>query len=86
MRNNQFANVCLALIVVLLGMIALRHDATPAYAAEAERFSFEVVPVEEANFIARVNRETQIGWEPVAAPMWEAVFPPQGFVIFRKPK
>ncbi len=86
MRNNRFANVCLALIVILLGVIAFKQEVLPAYAAGNERFSFEVIRVDEGNIAAKVMQETDAGWEPIAAPMWAPVYPAQGVVIFRKPK
>ena len=84
MQHNRFSNVCLVLIVALLVAIALRRDVTPAYAAD--RFSYEVIRVDESSIAAKVAQETDAGWEPVAAPMWAPNFPAQGVVIFRKPK
>jgi len=84
MQHNRFANVCLVVIVVLLGAITFNRDPTPAYAAD--RFSYEVIHVDETNIAAKVTQETTARWEPVAAPMWAHVYPAQGVVIFRKPK
>jgi hypothetical protein len=33
---------------------------------------------------AQVGKETQAGWELVAAPMWQPVNRAQGYLIFRK--
>jgi hypothetical protein len=52
MPHTRFANVCPVLIVVLLGVIALRRDVTPAYAAQ--RFSYEVIRVDEHDIAAKV--------------------------------
>jgi hypothetical protein len=84
MRNNQFANVCLALIVILLGVIAFRIDITPAYAAK--KVAYEVIRVDEGTIVPQFMKETQAGWEPVAATMWiaDARNAAQGFVIFKK--
>jgi len=84
MPNNRFANICLGLIVGLLGVIAFRHETTSAYAAK--KGSYEVIHVDEANIPAQVAKETQAGWEPVAATMWITSVNniAQGVVIFRK--
>ena len=84
MQNNRFANICLVLIVSLLGVIAFRHETTSAYAAK--KVSYEVVRVDEGNIPAQVAKETQAGWEPVAATMWITSVNniAQGVVIFRK--
>jgi hypothetical protein len=84
MPHTRFANVCPVLIVVLLGVIALRRDVTPAYAAQ--RFSYEVIRVDEHDIAAKVAQETDAGCEPVAATMWMPSYPAEGVVIFRKPK
>ena len=83
MRTNLFPNTCLVLIVVLLGIIAFRHETTSAHAAEA--FSYEVVPVDGTNIAAMIAKETQDGWEPMAVTMsrWSNN-PGDGFVLFRK--
>jgi len=87
MRNNQFVNTCLALIVGLLALLIVRLD-TGVYAAK--KFKYEVVPAYEGtsdqNVAALVEKETQAGWELVDAPMWrfDASNPAQGFLIFRK--
>lgn len=86
MQHNRFTNVCLVLIVVLLGVIAFRHDITPAYAAEASRYDFEVVRVEEGSLAAKVTQEAKAGWDPVIVSMWAPVYPAQGVVVFRKAK
>ena len=61
MRNNYFANICLALIVILLAMIALRYDITPAYAAK--RPTYDVISVAEGTISAQVKKATQEGCE-----------------------
>jgi hypothetical protein len=88
MSKNRCANVCLVLIVFLLGVIALRMETTPTYAAK--KFKYKVVPVFEGtadqNMATQVQKETDAGWEVVAAPMWawDGTNPARGFVIFRK--
>jgi len=53
-------------------------------------FKYEVVPVFEGTsdqgVPAQASKETQAGWELVAAPMWiaDAMNRAQGFLIFRK--
>jgi hypothetical protein len=88
MNNNRFTNVCLVFVVCLLGIIALKLDTTSVHAAK--RFKYEVVAVFEGttdqNVAVQVNKETQAGWELVAAPMYQpdAMNRAQGFLIFRK--
>ena len=84
MQNNRFANICLVLIIRLLGVIAFRHETTSAYAAK--KVSYEVIRVDEGNIPAQVAKETQAGWEPVAVTMWITSVNniAQGVVIFRK--
>jgi hypothetical protein len=84
MQNTQFVNVCLALIVGLLALIALKRDLPSAYAAE--RFTYEIIRVTELNIVDKVAAETQAGWEPVAVSTWAPAGPAQGVVIFRKPQ
>jgi hypothetical protein len=88
MQHNRFANICLVVIVFLLGVIALRIDPTPAHAART--IKYEVVPVFEGtpdqHVAAQIGKETQAGWELVAAPMWQAseLGSAQGYLIFRR--
>jgi hypothetical protein len=88
MRNNQFANVCLLIIVCLLAVIAFRLDTASAYAAK--KYRYEVIPANQGaagqDVAAKVEKETQAGWELVAAPMWQAdsLNNPQAILIFRK--
>ena len=84
MNNNRFANICLGLIVCLLGVIALRHETTSVYAAK--KANYEVIRVDEGNISAQVTKETQAGWELVATTMWITSVNNigQGVVIFRK--
>ena len=84
MESNRFVHVCLALIVVLLALIALKRDVPSAYAAD--RFTYEMVRVTEINMVDTVAAETQAGWEPVAVSTWAPSGPAQGVVIFRKPQ
>jgi hypothetical protein len=87
MRNNQFVNICLALIVGLLALLIVRLD-TSVYAAK--KFKYEVVRANEGmsdqNIATLVEKETQAGWELVAAPMWrvDVSNPAEGVLIFRK--
>ena len=55
-----------------------------AYAAK--KLTYEVIRVDEGNIVAQVTKETQAGWEPVAATMYIADVnnAAQGFVIFKK--
>jgi hypothetical protein len=86
MRNNRFINVWFALIVILLGVIAFRHDITPAYAAEASRYDFEVIRVNEYDLAAKITQETKAGWDPVIVSTWAPAYPAQSIVVFRKLK
>ena len=52
MQHNRFANICLGLIVGLLGVIAFRHETTSAYAAK--KVSSDVIRVDESNRFAYV--------------------------------
>ena len=89
MGNNRFTNVCLVLMVCLLGVIALRLDST-THVYAAKKFKYEVVPVFEGtanqNVAVQVDKETQAGWEIVAAPLWrdKGSGRAEGFLIFRK--
>jgi hypothetical protein len=88
MSKNRFTDVCLFFMVCFLGLIALRLDTTPIYAAK--KFRYEVVSVFEGtanqNVAAQVDKETQAGWELVAAPIWRepGTGRAEGFLIFRK--
>jgi hypothetical protein len=84
MRNNRFTNVWFALIVILLGVIAFRHDITPAYAAQASRYDFEVIRVNDGDLAAKITQETKAGWDPVIISMWAPAYPAQGVVVFQK--
>ena len=84
MLNNRFENICHVLSVGLLGVIASKHETTSAYAAK--KGTYEVIRVDESNIPVQVAKETQAGWEPVAATMWITSVNniAQGVVIFRK--
>lgn len=78
----------LVVVVLLLAVIAFRLHPVPAYAAK--KFTYRVVPVQQGtadqNVAKEVEKETQAGWELVAAPMWrvDAINQPEGFLILRK--
>ena len=88
MCRNRFTNICLVFVVCLLSLIALRLNTTTIYAEK--KFKYEVVPVFEntadQNVAMQVDKETQAGWELVAAPMWrvDASARAEGYLIFRK--
>jgi len=83
MQHNRFTNACLILIVFLLGVIVVKHDVTPAYAAKKP--TYDVISVNEGTISAQVKKATQEGWEPVAVTMYAPTSQgPVGFVIVRK--
>jgi hypothetical protein len=83
MQNNRFVNACFILIIGLLAVIAFRLDTTaPAYAARPVKY--EVIAVND-NIATTLQKETQSGWELVAAPFWveTGMATPRGLLIFR---
>ena len=83
MLNNRFANVCLALMVILLGVIALRRDTVPVFAAK--KFTYDVIYVDEDTIATELKKAAQDGWELVATTMYQPVSRgPAGYLIVRK--
>jgi len=83
MQNNRFTNVCLALIVMLLGVIALKHDTAPVFAAK--KFTYDVLYVDEGTITMQLKKATKDGWELVATTMYQPQQRgPAGYLIVRK--
>lgn len=88
MNTNRFTNTCLVVVICLLGLIALRLNSAPVYAAK--KFRYEVVPITEQissqTVTVQVDKETQAGWELVAAPIWNVDLSngARGYLIFRR--
>jgi hypothetical protein len=68
MRKNSFTNACLVVIICLLVVIALKIDTAHAYAAKS--WKYEVVSVVDGQAANEIQKQSQAGWELVAAPFW----------------
>jgi len=81
---NRFSNSCLIIIVLLLGVIALRSLDTPKQALAASHIQYLVVNTgpAAASIQDELEKEAKDGWELVA-PIYSAQVP--GFtLVFRK--
>lgn len=83
---DRFSKTCLALIVVLLSVIALRPilNSQPAEAAHRYKYEFSCggCSVQERSPDVTLNRYASQGWEFVGAVAGQS--PGQPFLVFRK--
>jgi hypothetical protein len=85
MHRNLFGNICLVVITCLLTVIAFKLDTAHAYAAKS--WKYEVIKVLDSQADVAIQKETQSGWELVAAPFWaysNVSSGANGLLIFRK--
>ena len=83
--KTSFTNVCLMAIICLLAVIAMRLNTEHVYAAKA--WKYEVVRALDGQVPAEIQKQTQAGWELVAAPFWanaNVMSGSEGLLIFRK--
>jgi hypothetical protein len=83
--TTSFTNVCLMAIICLLGVIAMRLNTAPVYAAKTSRY--EVIRALDGQVPGEIQKQTQAGWELVAAPFWansNMSSGSEGMLIFRK--
>lgn len=85
--RNHFVQICLAMIVVLLAVIAYRQAPHIAYGAAPKEY--KVVYVDASNsgyataavkFEAMMNQQAKDGWELVTAPAEAS----EGYFTFKK--
>jgi hypothetical protein len=85
MRKNSLTNACLVIIICLLAVIAAKIDTVHAYAAKP--WKYEVVSVLDNQAADEIQKQSQAGWELVAAPFWaysNVSAGANGLLIFRK--
>jgi hypothetical protein len=83
--KTSFTNVCLMAIICLLAVIAMRLNTEHVYAAKSWRY--EVINVVDGLAADEIQKQTQAGWELVAAPFLANAnmsAGSNGLLIFRK--
>jgi ABC-type cobalt transport system substrate-binding protein len=85
MSKTSFTNFCLVAIICLLAVIAMKLNTGHVYAAKS--WKYETLRVLDGQAADEIQKQSQAGWELVAAPFWtysNRSGGADGLLIFRK--